>query len=327
MDFRYERGVCVKQVSAIANINIALMKYWGKNDETLVLPTTTSISFTLDALYTKTTLLTQDNQQKHTIIINHQMASPSDYSRVSAFLDRFSPNEKVKLVSENFVPIKAGLASSASAYASIAMAANTFFNSGYSLEQLASITRFGSGSASRSILSGFVKWEANSETITTIDAPMMDIGMFILLIDASQKAVSSREAMELTKQTSWMYANWVNQANQQAVHLEEAIKKQDFNTIGAIAQDNALGMHMSMMMAKPPVLYFKEKTIQMMHYLLELQTQGVPLYFTMDAGPNIKVLIQHKNRQMIASKLHKLLDKEAIIYSKPGQGARIIDES
>jgi diphosphomevalonate decarboxylase len=315
----------VRHTTAIANINIALMKYWGKNDEKLVLPSTTSISFTLDSLYTKTKIQQQTNQDKHTIIINHQPANQADYLRVSTFLDLFSPQQKVNLSSENFVPTKAGLASSASAYASIAMAANSFFKSNHSLENLASLTRFGSGSAARSILEGFVKWEVNSSKIVAIDAPMMDIGMFVLMIDSNQKLISSREAMAQTKQTSWMYPKWIEQANHQAFDMEEAIKRQDFHTIGSLAQDNALGMHMSMMMAKPPIMYFKEKTIQVMHALLKLQSKGVPLYFTMDAGPNIKVLIQHENRQSIASKLHQIVSAKDVLYAQPAKGARLID--
>lgn len=326
MDIRPKGSLCVKHVTAIANINIALMKYWGKNDEKLVLPTTTSISFTLDALYTKTTIYEQDNQDKHTIIINNQPASNADYVRVSSFLSLFSQNKKVKLVSENFVPTKAGLASSASSYASIAMAANAFFDANHSLESLASLTRFGSGSASRSLFEGFVKWEANSSIIAPIQAPMMDIGMFVLMVDATEKKLSSRQAMSMTKETSWMYSNWVDHANQEAIKMEAAIIKQDFHTIGQLAQENALGMHMTMMMANPPIIYFMEKTIMIMHKLIALQNEGVPLYFTMDAGPNIKVLIEHRNYKSIHQKLNQFLSKEDIIYARPAKGARIVDE-
>lgn len=316
----------MRKITAKANINIALCKYWGKSDVEMVYPTTTSISLTLDTFYTLTTITTQAHQNAHTIIINDHFASKQDAKRVSDFLDRFSDGEKVTLTSTNYVPTKAGLASSASAYASIAKAANEYFNLDYSLDHLAKITRFGSGSAARSIYDGFVKWEAESDRITQIDAPMMDVGMFIIMIDDSQKKLSSSMAMERSKNTSWMYDAWVKRANQQAIEMEQAIKQQDFHRIGTIAQDNGLSMHMTMLTTNPSIVYFQPKTVEVMHYLLDLQANQLPLYFTMDAGPNIKVLIQHADKKSIEKELLKIVPRKQLIYSLPGKGATLLYE-
>ena len=316
----------MRKVTAKANINIALCKYWGKSDVDKVYPTTTSISFTLDTFYTITTITSQSHQKANTIIINDHFASNEDVVKVNKFLDRFSNGEKVMISSKNYVPTKAGLASSASAYASIAMAAKEFFNLDYSLNQLAQITRFGSGSASRSIFDGFVKWEANSDIIEKINAPMMDVGMFVIMIDDSQKKVSSTKAMELSKNTSWMYDAWVNRANIQAKDMEDAIINQDFHRIGALAQDNAMSMHMTMLTTNPSIVYFQPKTIEIMHHLLDLQAKKVPLYFTMDAGPNIKVFILNEDKKDIERELLKIVPKTQLIYSLPGKGATLLYE-
>ncbi len=315
----------MKKTTAKANINIALCKYWGKADSVNVYPTTTSISFTLDKFYTITSIESQSNQQQHTIIINNQQANELDTLKVTRFLEHFTDNEKVCIRSTNFVPTKAGLASSASAYASIAKAANKYFDKNYSDERLAKITRFGSGSAARSIFSNFVKWVANTDNIEMIDAPMMDIGMFVLMIDEKSKKIASTQAMELSKNTSWIYDHWVERANKQAMDMEQAIINNDFHKVGEIAQDNAMSMHMTMMSSAPSILYFQPKTIEIMHRLLHLQQTSNQLYFTMDAGPNIKVLIEHKNKEKIYKQLKDICKGIDIIYSQPAKGAIIIE--
>ncbi|NLA78928.1 MAG: diphosphomevalonate decarboxylase [Erysipelothrix sp.] len=315
----------MKQVIGKANINIALCKYWGKADPVLVYPTTTSISFTLDKFYTVTTITAQANQDQHTIDINHKPANAGDVEKVSKFLEHFSDGEKVHVSSINHVPIKAGLASSASAYAALAIAANTYFKKHYEPARLAQVTRFGSGSAARSIFSHFVKWEANSDRILPIDAPMMDLGMFVIMIDASEKRIASRQAMEISKTTSWIYKEWVKRANEQAQVMEAAIKKQDFHQIGSIAQDNALSMHMTMMSSKPSIVYFQPETIEIMHHLLTLQATCKDFYFTMDAGPNIKVLVMHQDKEVVRNKLLKFVTPEKLIYSHYGREAHLLE--
>ena len=316
----------MKQARAIANINIALLKYWGKFDEINVLPTTTSISFVLDRFYTITTISILPNLKQDVLIINNQLASMDDHQKITSFLDRFDRHDYVQVVSENHVPIKAGLASSASAYASIATAAKKVFNTHWTLSELASITRFGSGSAARSMFDGFVKWNAYSDCIEQIHAPMLDIGMFVVLVDANPKKISSREAMAITKQTSWNYDVWVKKSVQQALDMEAAIMNQDFHVIGQLSQQNALGMHTTMMAADSPIIYLSSESMRIIHELLHLQDQGVALYFTMDAGPNIKILIQDQDREIIESLLHQFIDPLNLMYSKPGKKARIIHE-
>ncbi len=316
----------MKQTTAIANINIALLKYWGKSDDIQVLPTTTSISFVLNEFYTKTTISIKPNLKQDQIIINHQLADAHDVQKVTSFLNRFNRHDYVDVVSENFVPTKAGLASSASAYASIAVAANAVFDAQLNQSELASLTRFGSGSAARSIYDGFVKWQANRDIIEKIQAPMLDIGMFVVMVDSSQKKMASRYAMEITKQTAWNYDTWVNHSVQQAINMEQAIYKQDFHTMGRLTQENALGMHATMMAAKPPIFYLNPDSFRIIQTLLDLQNQGVALYFTMDAGPNIKILIQNQNKEDIEALLLTFIDSSKLMYSRPGKQARIIYE-
>jgi diphosphomevalonate decarboxylase len=316
----------MKQASAIANINIALLKYWGKFDDINVLPTTTSISFVLDRFYTITTISVLPNLKQDILIINDQLADLDDHQKVSSFLDRFDRHDYVQVVSKNHVPMKAGLASSASAFASIATAAREVFKTHWTLSELASITRFGSGSAARSIFDGFVKWSAYSDRIEQIHAPMLDIGMFVVVVDANPKKISSRQAMAITKQTSWNYNVWVDNSVQQALDMEHAIMNQDFHLIGQLSQQNALGMHTTMIAANPPIIYLNPDSLRIIHELLHLQSQGVALYFTMDAGPNIKILVQDKEKEVIETLLHQFIHPSKLMYSKPGKKARIIHE-
>lgn len=314
----------MNKVTAVAPINIALIKYWGKQDVTKVIPYTDSISLTLDALYTTTTIMKHDDA--FTFILNGEQAGKKETARVYQFLSLFpgfQNGKNILVESFNSGPTAAGLASSASGFAALSLAANTFFKTNYSIEELANITKLGSGSACRSLLGGFVHWNRN-ESIKEIPYAMEDLRMIFVIIEDNQKDISSKEAMQRTVETSSLYPAWVQRQNEATKEMLQAIKEDNFQKIGELTEESALGMHATMLASNPPILYMQSKSILIYSLLKELRHKNIAAYATMDAGPNVKILTKKQNVNSVIEKL-----KEAgylnVITSKISKGAEIIE--
>ena len=279
---------------AVAPVNIALAKYWGKRDVSLNLPITPSLSVSLGEKYAYTHITETDSKNDEIIINNKKITGTTQ----SKFLDLFRPESKVhyKITSTTNIPIAAGLASSACGYAALVKALNNLYDWQLTNTELSILARFGSGSACRSLWRGFVEWQAG-ELSNGMDShgiplhniwPSLRVGL--LIISTATKPVSSREAMQQTVATSKLYATWPDQLGQDLMQLRQAIATQDFTLLGQTAESNAVTMHATMQAAKPSINYSKKATLKTIEQIHELRSQGMPLYFTQDAGPNLKLL-------------------------------------
>ncbi len=290
-------------ITAYAPTNIALCKYWGKRNSELNLPVTSSLSISLGEKGAKTTLSVSSIKQD-VLVLNEKKVPPTSsfHQRLSHFLDLFRPENlyfDVNIVST--VPIAAGLASSACGFAAIVLALNEFFAWQLSSQHLSILARLGSGSASRSIWPGFVEWhkgtrddglDSYAEPIA-VKWPELCIGLMI--ISEQEKSISSREAMQRTVETSSLYKAWPEKVEHDLVKLKQAIREKDFDLLGRTAESNALTMHATMLSAWPPVSYYLPETIRAMHRVWQARAEGVPVYFTQDAGPNLKLLFIDKD--------------------------------
>lgn len=281
--------------------NIALCKYWGKRDQQLNLPVNASLSVSLGHLGTHTRLVPIDYPADE-IWLNGEKLVPSApfCQRISAFLDLFrNPDHcHFRVTTRNSIPTAAGLASSASGFAALALAVNDSFALQLSKEQLSVVARLGSGSACRSIFSGFVEWQMGHRE-DGLDShalalqyrwPGLCIGL--IKVDASVKATDSRSGMQRTVETAHLYQSWPLQAASDLQQLKQAITAQDFELLGRTAEHNALSMHATMLASWPPLVYWQPDSLKMMHKIWKLRQDGLPIYFTMDAGPNLKLLFE-----------------------------------
>jgi diphosphomevalonate decarboxylase len=319
----------LRKIHARAHANIALVKYWGKQDEQQVIPYNSSLSLTLDQLYTDTTIETSNKDE---FILNGVIQTESESEKIFKFIDRFrSLSERknpIRISSVNNFPTAAGLASSASGFAALATAANRYFNLNLPKKELSAITRFGSGSATRSLFGGFVIWlKAEIPYAYEFDRADWDIAMIVVMISKDVKVVSSKEAMRQTVNTSPYYFAWVENAQFDMENMKRAIKRHDFTAVGEISESNALRMHASMMAAKPPILYWQPDTIKVLQQVKSLRSEGLECYATMDAGPNVKILTRRSQVQEVFDKLSKTIHKVNMIICLPGEGASIIDEN
>ncbi|MBT3436747.1 MAG: diphosphomevalonate decarboxylase [Oceanospirillaceae bacterium] len=292
------------QASAYAPSNIALSKYWGKRETSFNLPVTGSLSISLAQHGTRTGLSVIDAPQHQVILNGVAIGASSCFAvKVCQWLDRVLPSDlKLRIDTYNTVPTAAGLASSASGFAALTLATNTLMGWQLPERQLSALARLGSGSASRSLWHGFAKWQVGeladgSDSIAfplTQQWPQLRVGL--LTISSQTKAVSSREGMARTIATSALYQQWPQQAQSNLATIEAAITDSDFQTMAATAEHNAMSMHATMAAAWPPLVYWQPESLIQMQKVWQLRQQGLPVYLTMDAGPNIKLLFEAQHQ-------------------------------
>lgn len=322
----------ISKGKARAHSNIALIKYWGKRDDELVLPMNSSLSLTLDCFYTETEVVFDDNIDQDYFYLNKSIQDKNATHKVSKFLDLFRHRVGIKtsaiVKSINYVPTAAGLASSASGFAALAAASNIASGLNLSPRQLSMYARQGSGSATRSIYGGFVEWqkgrsEGDSYAIE-IDDANWDIGMVVVVVNKREKAVSSREGMKSTVATSPFYKAWVDSAAEDLNQIKIGIKNRDFEQMGVIAESNGLKMHATMLGANPPLSYWEPESVMVMQIVRELRSKGIQCYFTMDAGPNVKIICRLSQSNIIKARLEQIFETEQIIVTGPGPGIIVL---
>lgn len=292
-----------------APVNIALSKYWGKRDTNLNLPTNGSLSISLPELGTKTTVNWQPNMIQDSVILNgNLLKSDQTFSiRLTDFLDYFRPQipGAFQIETLNTVPTSAGLASSASGYAALVLALNQAFDWQLTLQKLSLLARLGSGSACRSVYSGFSIWH-KGEAENGLDSfaepiqqswPEFCVGL--LEIDLTEKPIGSTQGMQNTVNNCPLYQAWPQQAEANLQSIHQAILATDFTKLGETAENNALSMHATMIATWPPIVYWQPESVAAMQTIWQLRREGVEVYFTMDAGPNLKLLFLETEKPAI----------------------------
>lgn len=303
------RGAQTGEIAvAYAPANIALVKYWGKRDEALNLPVTGSLSISLGPLGSHVELLRSDAAADGVWLNGKKLAAESSFARrASAFLDLFRPaaDFHFELKARNTVPTAAGFASSASGFAALAKAADGLFGWGLSTRELSILARLGSGSAARSLENGFVEWQAGTAADgmdsyaerLAAEWPELRVGAVVLCAD--EKPVGSREGMRRSVETCEFYREWPGRVAKDLAELKGAIAQKDFAALGAVAEANALAMHALMAATRPPIVYALPETVAAMRKIWAVRAEGLPLWFTMDAGPNVKLLFEAKDEARV----------------------------
>jgi diphosphomevalonate decarboxylase len=326
------------KATAIANSNIALVKYWGKRDSNLILPHNSSISMTLDSLNTKTTVEFNNSFRKNEVIINGKNVKGQEFQRVSNHLNLLklsSPNKEfAKVISESNFPKAAGLASSASGFAALTHAGTKALNQTLSSKELSILARQGSGSASRSIYGGFVEWRKGSRSdgldshailIKDVDH-WPEMTMIVTVISTDKKKISSRAGMSQTVLTSPYYRTWLETIENDVGNMKKAIVEKDFTQLGMIAEKNALKMHATMHTTTPPNIYWKSGSLELMQKVFELREDGLECYFTMDAGPQVKILCLNSNLIHIQKELGAIQSIKDHFICHPGEGTHLVED-
>ncbi|KTR83918.1 diphosphomevalonate decarboxylase [Leucobacter chromiiresistens] len=277
--------------------NIALVKYWGKQDEDLILPVAGSLSLTLDAFPTTTTVALDAGARSDAFALNGAEASSDATRRVTRFLDRVrelaGSEARAVVTSTNEAPTGAGLASSASGFAALATAAAAAYGLDLDRRDLSRLARRGSGSASRSLVDGLAVWHAGDDAHSYAEGVSgPDMRMVIVTVDTAQKAVSSRAAMRRSALTSPFFPAWISSTEESLAAMLEACAADDFTRVGRITETHALRMHAVIQSCDPPIRYLAPTSVAVFDAVAALRDQGLEAYATADAGPNVAVIVR-----------------------------------
>lgn len=294
--------------TAYAPANIALVKYWGKRNEALNLPVTGSLSISLGPLGSHVELA-RGTGAADAIRLNGQPlpADSAFAARASAYLDLFrpAPDFFFEMKARNTVPTAAGFASSASGFAALAKGLDALFGWGLAVQELSVLARLGSGSAARSLEEGFVEWQAGTAAdgmdsyAVRLNAEWPELRVGAVVVSAAEKPVGSRAGMQRSVETCEFYREWPGRVARDLAALQTAIAAKDFAALGAVAEGNALAMHALMAATRPPIVYALPETVAAQRKIWAARAAGLPLWFTMDAGPNVKLLFEAKDEARV----------------------------
>jgi diphosphomevalonate decarboxylase len=317
--------------AAVAHANIALVKYWGKRDLEGNRPAAGSLSLTLEGLDTQTRvdLLGADAADDELVLDGvPQTGRPLD--RVRTFVDRVRAatgrRERVRVESRNDFPTAAGLASSASAFAALTLATAEAFDHRPGPRALSVLARQGSGSAARSIFGGFVQVvaEVDEPYAEPIADARLELGAAVCVVESPEKDVGSTDGMELTRQTSPYHGAWLEQVSRDLYEARHALSDGDFDRLVTVTEGNCLAMHANAMAARPGLIYFAPATLELIRTVRALRSEGLPCFFTIDAGPHVVVFSSAEDLDRVAGRLEGHPGVVELRRCRAGAGARVI---
>ncbi|HET6587138.1 MAG TPA: diphosphomevalonate decarboxylase [Oleiagrimonas sp.] len=325
------------KATARARPNIALVKYWGKRDSTLNLPAAGSLSVTLDTLWTQTTVAFDRTLEHDALRLNGAVDACAG-TRVSACLDVLRQHAgiawRARVDTQNNFPTAAGLASSASGFAALVMAASQALDLPLDRKFLSTLARQGSGSAARSLYGGFVAMYAGqladgSDAFAEPLLPPQDWPLTVVIAITTQqaKAVGSGEGMERSRRTSPFHANWIASVDDDLAAARSAVMAHDFEALAEVGEHSCLKMHADMLSSRPPLMYWSAATMACMQRIRELRGRdGLGVFFTVDAGPQVKAVCLPQDAPRVAAALAEVPGVECTMVSGLGAGAEILPE-
>jgi diphosphomevalonate decarboxylase len=322
------------KATAVANANIAFVKYWGDADPALHLPANPSISMNLDGLSTVTTVAFLVEQEADELIVDDAPAGDAALRRVTAHLDRVRALARTELrarvVSRNDFPAGAGLASSASAFAALTLAATAALGLTLSEDALSTLARLGSGSACRSIPPGFVEWAAGESHETSFAHSFAPPGHWplcdcIAIVSTAHKAVGSAEG-HARAPSSPLHRARVEGAAARAAVCRAAIMARDLPALGEAMEADTVMMHAITMTSHPPIYYWTPATLRIIRAVVAWRAGGLPTYYTVDAGPNVHCLCEAANTAEVVRRLEALPGVRQVRVARPGAGAVLVSE-
>jgi diphosphomevalonate decarboxylase len=317
--------------TALAHPNIALIKYWGDANPDLHIPANGSISMNLAELYTRMRINFDSALTRDQLFINDEKISGAPLERVSLFLNKVREMAGIttfaQVNSHNNFPVSAGLASSASAFAALSLAATAAAGLKLNEVDLSRLARMGSGSACRSIPAGFVEWQAGKDDIDsyacTIAPPeYWDLVDCIALVDTGAKPSGSSTGHNLAS-TSLLQAARLADAPRRLKLCKDAIVHKDFDQLARVVELDSNLMHAVMLTSSPPLLYWKPATVTIMRAVQEWRLIGLPACYTIDAGPNVHVLCLGEYKMKLVELLQQLPGVLKVIAAHPGGPARL----
>lgn len=320
---------------AIAHPNIALSKYWGKREGEGNFPAVPSLSVTLSGLSTRTSVRFDGALAADRLMLDDRPGDARELGRVAELLDRVraasGETRRAEVVSRNDFPTASGLASSASGFAALALAAVRAANLDWDAPRVSDLARRSSASAARSVFGGYVELAAGSPSagergplaaVPIAPGDHLPLVVLVCVTTEGPKTVSSSEGMRTTLSSSPYARAWLEQAPLLHRRLREALLARDFVVLGELAEQSALAMHASAIAAG--VVYWTGATLDTLAAIRAVRARGTAAFATVDAGPHVKVLVRPQDAPRVREALGPVPGVRTIIEARPGEGARIV---
>ena len=318
--------------TAQASPNIAFIKYWGNRDSHLRIPVNGSISMNLEGLYTRTTVSFNPELNHDELILNGQPASTEATHRVGGILDLVrhlaGMSHYAHVESENNFPTGAGIASSAAAFAALAAAASNA--AGLSLDEpaLSRLARRGSGSACRSVPGGFVEWlpgedDHSSYAVSIAPPDHWDLVDCIVVVEEMHKPVGSSAGHSLAD-TSPLQACRVTDAPRRLASCKAAILTRDFEALAEVTELDSNLMHAVMMTSTPALFYWSPVSLKIMQSSAHLRANGLPVCYTLDAGPNIHLITTLPYLEALKTQVQDIPGVHRLLVAGPGNPVKVV---
>jgi diphosphomevalonate decarboxylase len=324
------------RATARAGSNIAFIKYWGVADPTLNLPLSNSISMTLADAHTTTSVEWDNNRMlmNDEVTIDGVRLEPKRAERIIRHLERIrtlgNVTYRARVVSQNNFPMASGIASSASGFAALTVAACSALGLDLTPAQLSGLARRGSGSAARSLFGGYVEWEKGRDDLTSVARQIQppdhwELLDLVAIVSAAEKAVSSESGHLLAVSSPYNMAR-IDQIEGMLMEVRAAIATRDIQRLGVAIERDALAMHAVMMTSMPSLLYWQPGTLEVLQAVRQWrEAEKLPVYFTIDAGPNVHLICEPAYRNLVTERLRELKQVQQVIASKPGPGPKLVD--
>jgi len=320
------------KATAKAPANVAFIKYWGKKDKALRIPQNDSLSICLDKEFTFTTVEFRKGFPEDKIFIDGRKILGEEKKRVVSHLNRIRKKAGIGffalVVSKNSFPIASGLASSASGFAALTLAASKAAGLNLSERELSRLARLASGSACRSIPDGFVYWQAgnsdeNSYAYSLYSPSYWSLRDVVLIVQTKKKKVSSTQGHLLAGKNPFLKAR-LSLVKENIKKIKKALKNKDFSLLGKVIEAEALSLHSVMLTSQPALIYWQPATLAIIHQVIDLrEKKKIESYFTIDAGPNVHLICQAGDEKRLKKEMKKVRGIKKIIINKPAIGARL----
>jgi diphosphomevalonate decarboxylase len=317
---------------AWAPINVALIKYWGRSNESLRIPVNSSLSICLTRTGTETEVELVDSLKEDEVKIDGERVEGRERERVVKQLNRVRKmaqvKQKVRVRSKNNFPKGVGLSSSASGMAALSLAASRAMGLSLNHKDLSRLARVGSGSACRSVPDGWVEWVKGNNDKTSyaqklFPADYWDLRVLVIILSQKEKKVSSSDGQKIA-QTSAFFEERIKGIDNKMKRLKEAIKKKEFKTAGEIMEEDSLSMHSVMLTSKPSLIYWLPETLRVIQAVQGWREKGLESYFTINTGQNVFVVCKPKDEDKLVKRLEKIKGVIEVKKEKIGNGARLL---
>lgn len=313
--------------------NIAFIKYWGNQNDALRLPANSSFSMNLDGLFTETSVLWRDDLAGDLLILNEQQTSGQVLDRVTRHLNqirsRLGTDKFAEIRSVNNFPMGTGIASSASAFAALTAAAVKAFGADLSERELSALARLGSGSASRSIPSGFVVWHADTThegSYAEMIAPPEHWELYdVVAIVSEEHKRTTSSAGHPTAATSDLQKARIAGVDARLATCKSAVLERDFSKLAEVVEMDSNLMHAVMMTSRPALFYWKPTTLAIMESVGQWRSEGLEVCYTLDAGPNVHCICTADSAAQVQVLLRAIPGIRNVLVSRSGNGTEIVE--